>query len=92
MRRTLSQLDRSTATYAGIVLLSILVISVFPLEFGTGPYSTVHGPLSQIGSEAEWRVMIALWLDAALILLLLQSDSRPFRSCNLQTLTCNLNC
>jgi hypothetical protein len=51
-------------------------------------YCTVHGPLSRIGCESEWRVMIALWLDAALILLLLHSDSRPFRSCTLPTLIC----
>jgi hypothetical protein len=84
--------DRSSATYISIALVGILAVFLFTLEFGAGPYRTVHGPLSRIGCESEWRVMIGLGLDAALILLLLDSDSRPFRSSTLQTLTCALNC
>jgi hypothetical protein len=88
---TSSQFDRSSATYISIALVGILTVFFFPLEFGSGPYCTVHGPLSRIGCESEWRVMIGLGLDAALILLLLDWDSRRFRSSTLQTLTCALN-
>jgi hypothetical protein len=92
VRRTRSQFDRPTATYVTVALLGILAISLFPLEFGTGPYCTVHGPLLQIGSQSEWGMIIAIWLNAVLILLLLHSDSHPYHSRDLQTLTCTLNC
>ena len=92
MSRTSSQCDRPTVTYVTIALLGILAISLFPLEFGTGPYCTVHGPLLQIGSQSEWRMIIAIWLNAALIFLLVRSESHRYDSRDLQTLTCTLNC
>jgi hypothetical protein len=92
VRRTRSQFDRPTAAYVTVALVGILAISLFPLEFGTGPYCTVHGPLLQIGSQSEWRMIIALWLNAFLLLLLLHSDSHRYPSRDPQTLTYTLNC
>jgi hypothetical protein len=93
MWRTLPEFTRERKlTYAILALLGIISTFLFPLQFGTGPYCAVHGPLVQISRSAVY-VVLAFCLNAALILMLLfGANSHKILSCDLQTLTCTRNC
>ena len=75
-----------------VCLAGILAISVFHGSFGAGPYATVHGPLQQIGLRSDWRSIVARWTDPEFSALLFPVTSIPFRSMDLQKLTCTITC
>lgn len=81
---------RTTMACVSVCLLSILMISFFPVSFGVGPYCTVHGPLHQVGSQSDWNAVVACWTDPELSALLLSIACCLFRSMNLQSLILRL--
>ncbi len=74
-----------------VCTLSILVISFCPVPVGTAPYAAVHGPMQQIGSQSDWRAIVARWTDPR-VSDLLTLASCAVRSSDVQTLTCTRNC
>src|SRR5919108_5687558 len=83
---------RGTLVCVYVCLLGLVLVSAFPAPFGSGPYCAVHGPARQLGSPWELSAILALWLDAVLIVLLPHITSCSFHSGDLQTLTCTRNC
>jgi len=77
---------------ACVCAVGILLISFCPAAFGTAPYAVVHGPLQQIGSQSDWRAIVALWTNPELSAQLLPLTSFSLRSTDVQTLTCTRNC
>jgi hypothetical protein len=83
---------RSTLACVYVCLLGVIFVSALPAPFGSAPYCAVHGPMRQLGSPWELSAILALWIDAVLIVLLPHIASCSFRSGDLQTLTCTRNC
>ena len=84
---------RSTrAAFALLAIVGILAIMVSPLKFGAGPRCTVEGPVMEIGSPRDWRVLLLLWMAVVLLSLLSERLESPQVCSDFQARTCTRLC
>lgn len=83
---------RSTRAFALLALVGILAIMVSPLKFGAGPRCTVEGPVMEIGSPRDWRVMLLLWMAVVLLSMLVERTESPQVCSDFQARTCTRLC
>lgn len=79
-------------TCAIVCIVGVLAISIVPGSFGSGPYTTVHGPIRHVGSLSDWRVVVARWTNPELCYLLVAVSFESLPSADPRTLTCKMTC